>query len=106
MLSTTTATSRACATSQTAARSVRRSTGLVGAIEIVKHKDSRERFHKKLGAGNRCRELCIDNGLVMRAVGDTMIVSPPLVVQDEHIDELVEKAWNCLDLTAKHLAEA
>ena len=83
-----------------------RSTGLVGAIEIVKDKDSRERFHKNLAAGNRCRDLCIDNGLVMRAVGDTMIVSPPLVVEDQHIDELVEKAWNCLDLTAKHLAEA
>jgi putrescine aminotransferase len=80
-----------------------RSLGLVGAIEIVKVKDSRERFHKDLGAGSRCRDFCVDNGLVMRAVGDTMIVSPPLIVEDKHIDELVEKAWKCLDLTAKSL---
>ena len=80
-----------------------RSLGLVGAIEIVSDKDSRERFHKDLGAGSRCRDFCVNNGLVMRAVGDTMIVSPPLIVEDKHIDELVEKAWKCLDLTAKSI---
>jgi len=80
-----------------------RSLGLVGALEIVRDKDSRERFHKDLGAGSRCRDLCVSNGLVMRAVGDTMIVSPPLIVEDKHIDELVEKAWKCLDLTAKSI---
>ena len=80
-----------------------RSLGLVGAIEIVRDKSSRERFHKDLGAGNQCRDFCVDNGLVMRAVGDTMIVSPPLIVEDKHIDELVEKAWKCLDLTADSL---
>jgi putrescine aminotransferase len=83
-----------------------RSIGLVGAIEIVQDKSSRERFHKDLGAGTRCRDFCVNNGLVMRAVGNTMIVSPPLVVEDKHIDELVEKAWKCLDLTAASLARA
>ena len=80
-----------------------RSLGLTGAIEIVKDKDSRERFDKDLGAGSQCRDFCVNNGLVMRAVGDTMIVSPPLIVEDKHIDELVEKAWKCLDLTADSL---
>ncbi|MGD8580241.1 MAG: aspartate aminotransferase family protein, partial [Lysobacterales bacterium] len=57
-----------------------RSLGLVGALEIVRDKFSRERFHKDLGAGTRCRDICVENGLVMRAVGDTMIVSPPLII--------------------------
>ena len=83
-----------------------RSVGLVGAIEIVRDKATRERFHKDLGAGTRCRDICVDNGLVMRAVGDTMIVSPPLVVEHAHIDELVEKAWKALDLTARSLESA
>jgi putrescine aminotransferase len=81
-----------------------RSLGLVGAIEIVKDKSSRERFHKDLGAGMRCRDFCVNNGLVMRAVGNTMIVAPPLIIGDSQIDELVEKAWKCLDLTAASLA--
>jgi len=66
----------------------------------VADKTSGERFAKDAAAGSVCRDFCFDNGLVMRAVGDTMIVSPPLVVRHEHIDELVEKAWRCLDLTA------
>ena len=78
-----------------------RSIGLVGAIEIVADKVSRERFPKDIGAGGVCRDFCFANGLVMRPVGDTMIVSPPLVVEHSHIDELVEKAWLCLDLTAE-----
>ena len=80
-----------------------RSVGMMGAIEIVQDKASRTRFHKDLTAGTRARDLCVRNGLVMRAVGDTMIVSPPLVSEHAHIDELVEKAWRCLDLTAKSL---
>jgi len=80
-----------------------RSLGLVGAIEIVRDKSSRERYPKDLGAGLRCRDICVENGLVMRAVGDTMIVSPPLIFEDAHVDELVEKAWKCLDLTAASL---
>jgi putrescine aminotransferase len=28
-----------------------------------------------------------------------MIVSPPLVINQEQLDELAEKAWKCLDLT-------
>jgi putrescine aminotransferase len=82
-----------------------RSIGLVGALEIVRDQDSRERYHKALGAGLRCRDICVNNGLVMRAVGDTMIVSPPLIVEDRHIDELVDKAWKCLDLTQAALEQ-
>ncbi|MGD8385280.1 MAG: aminotransferase, partial [Lysobacterales bacterium] len=80
--------------------------GFVGAIELVADKASGERFPKDSAAGNTCRDFCFDNGLVMRAVGDTMIVSPPLIMQHEHIDELCEKAWRCLDLTAKALGAA
>jgi putrescine aminotransferase len=40
---------------------------------------------------------------VMRAVRDTMIISPPLVMERAQIDELIEKAWRCLDLTARDL---
>ncbi|MNG36857.1 putative aminotransferase [compost metagenome] len=50
-----------------------------------------------------CRQFCFDNGLIMRAVGDTMIIAPPLVISREEIDELVEKARKCLDLTLEAL---
>jgi putrescine aminotransferase len=83
-----------------------RSVGLMGALEIVQDKTNRIRYAKDLTAGTRARDICVRNGLVMRAVGDTMIVSPPLISEHAHIDELLEKAWRCMDLTAKSLAAA
>jgi putrescine aminotransferase len=81
-----------------------RSIGLLGALEIVSDKSARERFPKDQKAGDRCRDFCFDNGLVMRAVGDSMIVSPPLIIENNQIDELVDKARRSLDLTAQALA--
>lgn len=80
-----------------------RMVGLMGAMELVADKSSLERFDKDLGVGNRCRDISVENGLVMRAVGDTMVVSPPLILKKEHADELVEKAWKALDLTKAFL---
>jgi len=77
-----------------------RGVGLLGALELVKNKKSRERC-ADAGVGMRCREHCFRNGLVMRAVGDTMIISPPLVISEEQIDELIGKVRLCLDATAK-----
>jgi len=76
-----------------------RSVGLIGALELVKDKATRRFFDKRGEVGTICRDFCFQNGLIMRATRDTMIVSPPLVINREQIDELAEKAWACLDLT-------
>jgi putrescine aminotransferase len=73
--------------------------GLMGALEIVKNKDTLERFPEKQGVGTICRDYLVNNGLVMRAVGDTIVVAPPFVLSFDEADELIEKAWKCLDLT-------
>ncbi|TWC32808.1 putrescine aminotransferase [Pseudomonas sp. SJZ079] len=80
-----------------------RGVGLLGAIELVKNKATRERYPSETAVGMICRGHCFDNGLIMRAVGDTMIISPPLVISKAEIDELVDKARKCLDLTAEAL---
>ncbi|EWC42389.1 aspartate aminotransferase family protein [Stutzerimonas stutzeri] len=77
-----------------------RGVGLLGALELVRNKKTRERF-AGTGVGMLCREHCFRNGLVMRAVGDTMIISPPLVISEEQIDELIGKVRLCLDATAR-----
>jgi putrescine aminotransferase len=76
-----------------------RSVGLIGALELVRDKRSRQFFDKRGEVGTICRDFCFQNGLIMRAVRDTMIISPPLVITREQVDELAEKAWRCLDLT-------
>jgi len=80
-----------------------RGVGLVAAIELVKDKDTRTLFDPVGNAGNICRDHCYENGLIMRATGDSMILSPPLIISKMQIDELIEKAGNCLDMTAHDL---
>jgi putrescine aminotransferase len=80
-----------------------RGVGMLGAIELVQDKASRKRYPSEVGVGMICRGHCFSNGLIMRAVGDTMIIAPPLVISKAEIDELVEKARLCLDLTLEQL---
>lgn len=80
-----------------------RSIGFLGALELGR--EQRDGAQEQRGhVGALCRNLCMANGLVMRAVDDTMIVSPPLIMSVAEIDELVEKAAIGLDLTAQELA--
>ena len=79
-----------------------RGVGMLGAIELVQDKATRKCYEGR-GVGMICRQFCFDNGLIMRAVGDTMIISPPLVISKDEIDELVTKARKCLDLTLETL---
>ncbi|MEL6520297.1 MAG: aminotransferase [Pseudomonadota bacterium] len=74
-------------------------TGLVGAIQLTNDKAARGHFPDAAEAGVTCREISVNNGLVMRAVGDRMIVSPPLVLTHAEADELIDKATRTLDMT-------
>ncbi|WP_145155160.1 aspartate aminotransferase family protein [Pseudomonas oryzihabitans] len=80
-----------------------RGVGMVAALELVRDKKTRSRYEG--GAGMLCREHCFRNGLVMRAVGDTMIIAPPLVITPESIDELVTLARLSLDQTHELLRQ-
>ncbi|MBB3167604.1 aspartate aminotransferase family protein [Simiduia aestuariiviva] len=82
-----------------------RGVGFVGAIELTNDKSARTRFDDNSTAGDLCRAACIENGLVMRAVGDTMIIAPPLTMSTDEIDELVDRARKALDLTAQRLGK-
>ncbi len=73
--------------------------GLMGALQLVKDKASGEAFAPELALGMVCRGHCFANGLIMRAVGDRMIVAPPLVMTHGQIDEMAALIRRCLDLT-------
>ena len=73
--------------------------GLMGALLLVKDKASGTSFAPELEVGMVCRGHCFANGLIMRAVGDRMIIAPPLVITRAQIDEMVGLIRRCLDLT-------
>lgn len=73
--------------------------GLMGAVQLVKDKATGALFDETLDLGMVCRGHCFGNGLIMRAVGDRMIVAPPLVITRAQIDEMMALIRRCLDLT-------
>jgi putrescine---pyruvate transaminase len=73
--------------------------GLMGALLLVKDKELGLPFPADLHLGMVCRSHCFANGLIMRAVGDRMIVAPPLVTTRAQVDEMAALIRRCLDLT-------
>ncbi len=80
--------------------------GMVGALELVPDKRRRAFFEERGKVGVMCRDFALDNGLILRATYDSMLLSPPLVMTRAQVDELCEKAWRALDLTARELGRA
>ena len=83
-----------------------RGVGLLGAIELVKDKANRIFFPREMDVGTQCRNHCFANGLVMRAIRDTMVLAPPFIVSKSEVDEIVNLAWRCFDLTARDLGKS
>ena len=80
-----------------------RNVGLLGALELVEDKATRKHFPKDRKVGEVCLDICIEKNIVMRAIKDIMVVSPPLTITKEQIDEMHDLVKSCLDLTAKKL---
>ena len=73
--------------------------GLMAGLVLVKDKAHKTPFPSELEVGMRCRAHCFANGLIMRAVGDRMIIAPPLTITHAQIDELMGLIHKVLDLT-------
>jgi putrescine aminotransferase len=73
--------------------------GLLGALELVPAKPSRRRFADEGKVGTLARDHAMANGLVMRAVRDSLVVAPPLVLSHAEADDLVARARKTLDDT-------
>ncbi|RZT93823.1 aspartate aminotransferase family protein [Rivibacter subsaxonicus] len=73
--------------------------GLMGALLLVKDKAQGTPFASELEVGMVCRGHCFGNGLIMRAVGDRMIIAPPLVITRAQVDEMMALIRRALDLT-------
>ena len=73
--------------------------GLMAGLTLVKNKERQEVFAAELMVGMICRSHCLSLGLMMRAVGDRMIIAPPLIMTRVQIDDMVMLITQSLDLT-------
>ncbi len=79
--------------------------GFVAGLVLVQDKATRQPFPEELAVGMICRGHCFGNGLIMRAVGDRMIIAPPLTMTRAQIDEMIGLIRQALDLTLAELKQ-
>ncbi len=77
--------------------------GLVAGVQLAREPKTRQRFANGGDVGAICRDFCFNGNLIMRASGDRMLLSPPLVITKSEIDEIVSKAKKAVDATANLL---
>ena len=82
-----------------------RGMGLIGAVELVNDKQSKKSFNPAVGAGPLAADLALENGLVVRAMGDAVAICPPLIINDGEIDQLFDRLSLSLDHTQAELRQ-
>jgi len=82
-----------------------RCVGLLAAVELVRDKRERKFFADPGTIGTHCRNYCFNDGLICRAIRDTMVLAPPLIIRENEIDEIVAKLKSAIDRTAKDCAK-
>jgi 4-aminobutyrate--pyruvate transaminase len=76
-----------------------RGLGLVAGLELVHDKKTKESFDAKAGIGLHIERCCQEHGVILRALGDTLTVAPPLVVSEGEIDEILQVVGVALNET-------
>jgi L-2,4-diaminobutyrate transaminase len=82
-----------------------RGMGLIGAVEFVAQRSPARAFDRSLGIGRRIAQRCLEHGLITRALpdADTIAFSPPFVVTEEELEEMVSRARMAVDEVADEL---
>lgn len=82
-----------------------RGVGLIGGIELVADKATKQAFDPKRGVGPKAMQFCQDEGLILRALGgDTLALCPPLVIETDQIEALFDAVERALAKTEAWLA--
>ena len=81
------------------------SIGLMAGFVLMKDKANHIAFDEEVGVGMICRGHCFANGLIMRAVGDRMIIAPPLCITKAQIDDMMALIHKCLNATLNDLEQ-
>ncbi len=80
-----------------------RGLGLIAGVELVPDAAQRSAFEPADGVGLYCAERCEHHGLLVRNLGDTIAFCPPLIINTEQVDELIELFGRALADTLEHV---
>jgi 4-aminobutyrate--pyruvate transaminase len=73
-----------------------RGVGLIGALELVADKGSKTGFAQPGAIGGKLAELCHEEGLIIRAIGEIIAFCPPLIISAGEIDEMFDRFGRAL----------
>ncbi len=87
-----------------------RGVGLIGAVELVADKETRQNFDPSLKMGPKLAEVAQREGLIVRSVpGDAIAFCPPLIITEDQTDDMFDRFTRALDRftrdTVKQAAE-
>jgi adenosylmethionine-8-amino-7-oxononanoate aminotransferase len=75
-------------------------------IELVADKSSRQGFDGTVGAAHRVFKRCLNRGIIVRPVGNVVVLSPPLTFSEAHCQQLATTLYDSINETAAELKVA
>ncbi|MGE0501534.1 MAG: aminotransferase [Rhizobiaceae bacterium] len=82
-----------------------RSCGLVGGAELVADKKTKRPFDPSSGVGPLVSRLIEQNGAILRSIGDTIAVCPPMIITEAELNELFDRFETGLRLAEAEVAK-
>lgn len=82
-----------------------RGVGLIGAIELRADKETKQPFAPSQGVGAQLMAFALQEGVIIRALGDSIAFCPPLVISENQVHELFDKFAKALTATEAWLAK-
>ena len=76
-----------------------RGVGLIGAVELVRDKETRENYAANEGVATHAMDRAEAHGLITRAIGESLAFSPPLIISADEVGEMCTKLKLALDDT-------
>jgi 4-aminobutyrate--pyruvate transaminase len=74
--------------------------GLMGAVELVKDKQTKAIFDAKSAVGSKAAQFAVEEGLIVRAIGDSLALCPPMIIDEAELNELFDRLELALARTA------
>lgn len=81
-----------------------RGVGLIAGVELMKDKAAKIPFAPEVKAGPMVERACLENGLIVRAIGDRIAFTPPLIITKDEIVEMVRRFRLGLDSAYERMA--
>ena len=82
-----------------------RGVGLIAGVELVADKVTKAKFNPVGKVGAQVFSRAHENGLIIRAIGDTIAFCPPLIITEDQVREMVGRFKVTLDETAALLRD-